>query len=257
MPEGAELGQPRSVSGSALCNKSTDESLWHLRTTSLSLPEACQASPSQEAVAGAETGKHSSKASDSKLNDLNRPQGAVPAVPEQESKAMAINRPQGAVPTVPVEWSGSHNSSAEQAGQQRSADSSQGTAPLRLEGVPAEDGTDQRHEGSSSAAACSEQEQPQQCGRGGTEKQGCAACIHKHQQQQALQSSTVLKGLDQASFAQSRPDPEPQVSSIEIEQHLSPVKSLGKQQRTLRLLLCMPEPGLGLCVPREVSKLMQ
>lgn len=218
MPEGAELEQARSVSGSALCSRSMDESLWHLKTSSLSLPEACQASPGPAVLAGAEDSKQSSGSSGLRLSDLNRPQGAVPAAPEQEGKATAIDRSQGAVPPVPVEWSGLHDGSAEQSTQQGSGSSSQGAAQLQWQGVPAEHGTDQQHEASRSAAACSEQEQPQQCSEGGAEKQGCAACIHK-QQQQALQSSLELKGLDQASIAQSRPGLEPEVSFIHTVCH--------------------------------------
>ena len=223
MPEGAELEQARSVSGSALYNKSMDESLWQLKTSSLSLPEARQASPSQEALAGAEHSKQFGGSSGLRLSGLNRPQGAVPAVPEQDSKATAINRPQGAVPPVPVEWSGLHDSSAERATQHSSASSSQGAAQNQWQGVPTEHGTDQQNEASRSAAACSEQEQPQQCAEGGAEKQGCAACIHKQQQQQALQSGAVLKGLDEASLAQSRPGTEPGVSSIHTVCHLNSV----------------------------------
>ena len=220
MPEGAAREQARSVSGSALCSQSMDEGLWHLKTNSLSLPEAYQASPSQEALAGVEDSKQSSRSCGSKVSDLNRPQGAVPAVPEQEGKVTAINRPQGAVPSVPLEWSGLHDSSAEQSTQQSSAISSQGAAQLQWQGVPAEHGTDQQHEASRSAAACSEQEQPQQCAEGGAEKKGCAACIHKQQQQQqALQNGAVLKGLDQAFIAQSRPGPEPEVSFIRTVCH--------------------------------------
>ncbi len=118
MPEGAELEQARSVSGSALCSRSMDESLWHLKTSSLSLPEACQASPGPAVLAGAEDSKQSSGSSGLRLSDLNRPQGAVPAAPEQEGKATAIDRSQGAVPPVPVEWSGLHDGSAEQSTQQ-------------------------------------------------------------------------------------------------------------------------------------------
>ena len=225
MPEGAELEQARSASGSALCSKSMDESLWHLKTNSLSLPEARQARPGQEALAGAEDSKQFSGSSGSKLSGLNRPQGAVPAVPEQESRATAINSLQGAVPPVPVEWSSLHDSSAEQATQYSSASSFQGAAQSQWQGASAEHGTGQHHEASCSAAACSEQGPPQQCSEAGAEKQGCAACIHKRQQQQqqALQSSAVLNGLDQASIAQSRPGPEPGVSSIHTECQLMSV----------------------------------
>ena len=214
-PEGAELGQACSVSSSALCSESMDESLWHLKTNSLSLPEACQASPSQEILSGAEISKPSSGSSGSKLSGLNRPQGVVPAVPDQGGRSTAINHPEGAVPPVPVKWSSVDNSSAEHAMRHVSENSSQGTAQVQGAGAPAKHGTDQQHRASSSAAACNEQEQPQQCSGAGTEKQGCAACIHKHQQQQALQKGAVLKGLDQASITQSRPDPEPQVSFID------------------------------------------
>ena len=222
MPEGVGLEQARSISGSALCSKSMDEGLWHLKTNSLSLPEVHQASSSQEGLAGAENSKQFSGSSGPKLSGLNRPQGAVPAVPEQESKATAINHPQGAVPPVPVDWSGLHDSSAEQATQHSPASSSQGTARSQRQGVPLEHGTDQQHEASRSAAACSEQEQPQQCAQGGAEKQGCAACIHKQQlqqQQQQLQNGAVLKGLDQISIAQSRAGPEPEVSFIDTVCH--------------------------------------
>ena len=232
IPEGAA----RSVSGSALCSKSMDESLWHLKANSLSLPEACQASPGQAGLAGAEDSKQFSGSSGSKLSDLNGPQGAVPAVPEQESKVTAINRPQGAVPPVPVEWSGLHDSSAEQARQHSSASLSSNAAQSQWQDVPARHATDQQHEASGSATACSEQEQPQHCSEGGAEEQGCAACIHQQQQQQqALQSGLELKGLDQALIAQSRLGLEPEVSFIQTVCHPMLCSVDPSQKRTAHL----------------------
>lgn len=199
----SDPGHARSLSGSALYSRSNSEDPQPADLSSLSLPEgrqSCPAKPSQDGVSTYSTRLSNSSFRDSGLAGLNRPQGSVPAVPGQDGDSAPLNRPEGVVPSMPAGDVGTDSSSACKAQQLASskppspsinADRPAGTAG---EHDRAEDGGSQ-HQESSLIAVSNCGQPPEQCIREEPQKQGCAACVQKYQQQaQAGQQERVALG---------------------------------------------------------------
>ena len=139
----------------------------------------------------------------------------MPVVPGQDRNSAPLYHPEGVVPSMPGEGAGTDSSSACKAQQLDSsktsswsikADQPAGTA---AEYETAEDGGSQHQERSSRAVPDCGQP-PEHCIREGPQKQGCAACVQKYQQQaQAGQQEGAALGA--STTARQRPEAELQV----------------------------------------------
>ena len=210
-PSAPGLAHARSSSSSALCTKAGDHEEQRPERNSLSLPEDLQSQADLSQEAPSQSNKDSGS---SGFSSLNRPAGAVPAVPERATVRSPINRPEGVGPA--------HTSSASSAQQAEQAVSSE--KPVRRikkdravgDFAEYEQGDSEEIPSSAAAPVGSQAQEedngaeldsgqlPERCTRERPEKQGCEACLRKHQQLEL--ANLEAKGLESVSIGRRKSD---------------------------------------------------